>query len=199
MENAESSGKSAGLLAAATDRYSSSAMKAALEAGGDPNARDANGAPALSLATLSGNHESVRELLRAGADTAQANRRGWTALHEAVGAKDPRMVKLLLAAGASVDAFTEDGDTPASIAAERGRHDASYQPIADIIADARERYAAQSRRRSEEMLEALVESGVAAGLGRGPGGEKLAAVAERLRARRGDEGAETAGPRSPKG
>ena len=75
-------------LMAAAGRGEAARLTAQLQAGADPNARDAAGRPALVLAVASGRPEAVKALLRGGADPSLGDRSGWTALHQAAEAGD---------------------------------------------------------------------------------------------------------------
>ncbi len=68
--------------------------------GGDVNAKNRVGKPALALAAYYGNYMCARALLGAGADPNQVDGFGNTPLMEAAAGGHPRLVRLLLSAGA---------------------------------------------------------------------------------------------------
>jgi ankyrin repeat protein len=82
------------------------ALRAALDAGADPAASDAQDTSALRWAARHRHAHLVADLLDAGAGVNQASAAGWTALMEAVVAGDEDLVALLLDRGADVQART---------------------------------------------------------------------------------------------
>ena len=112
-----------GDLLQAADGGDVAAVRAALAAGADVEARDAIGAtPLLVAAAANPNTSVLAALLDAGADVTAVDTYGWTALHRAAFLQDdPRRLVLLLAAGAPPDAVDTTGRTPLMLAAERGR------------------------------------------------------------------------------
>lgn len=89
-------------------------LKAALAAGGNPNARDFCGDPALLLAARGGGGGSqhlacCRRLLAAGADPAAQGSRGETAVMVAVQAGSEQLLNSLLATGVDLGARTDGG------------------------------------------------------------------------------------------
>lgn len=106
-----------------------------LRDGLDPNLRSAHGGVTLLMCAVGGDRvhaESVRVLLEAGADPDLPSADGQTAVHRAVralGGPDPdgeRLASLeaLLRHGGDVEAESEAGDTPLSIAIEVGSPEA---------------------------------------------------------------------------
>lgn len=112
-----------GDLLQAADAGTVAAVRAALAAGADVEARDAIGATPLLVAAAANPDTAVlAALLDAGADVTAVDMNGWTALHRAALLQDdPRRLALLLAAGAPADAIDTTGRTPLMLAAERGR------------------------------------------------------------------------------
>jgi ankyrin repeat protein len=92
-----------------------SAVKSMLQAGADPNSRDASGSSALMHAALHAGPECMNVLLGAGADPALANPFGATALLWAAGDFDK--VRLLVEKGANVNGAAKSGRTPLIVAA----------------------------------------------------------------------------------
>jgi len=100
----------------AIQKADAAAMKRLLAAGVSPNARDAEGTPALMAATLYGGAEGLKVLLEHGADPNGANRAGATPLMWAI--PNLAKVKLLVAHGAEVNARSANLQrTPLLIAA----------------------------------------------------------------------------------
>jgi len=91
------------------------AVKRLLEAGANPNAKDADGNPALMLAELFGGVDSVKLLLDRGADPNVANAAGATPLMWAI--PNFAKVKLLVEHGADVNARSNLERTPLLVAA----------------------------------------------------------------------------------
>ena len=104
----------------------SKTVRAALEAGADPNASNRQGLTALMLAAREGHRTIVRAVLDAGADINAGShgptRRGLTALMLAAEFDEPRVARLLIDRGADVDAQDLAGTTALMLAA---RHAAS--------------------------------------------------------------------------
>lgn len=87
-------------LFAAIERNDISALHAALAAGADPSARDANGHRPLTLAAAAGRSQLVAALLAAGADPHALDREGLSALQHARRRADTDSIELLERAGA---------------------------------------------------------------------------------------------------
>jgi ankyrin repeat protein len=98
------------------------AVKVAIRAGVDPDARTDDGAPALLLAAQFAGLDMVCALLSGGADVRAADDAddGRTALHYAALRGDVAMIDELFGAGALVDARDHDGGTPLHEAAAWG-------------------------------------------------------------------------------
>lgn len=92
-----------------------SAMKRALRAGAQVNAKDQTGATPLMRASVYGNVESMKLLIGKGADPNIPNNFGATALMWSAGSIDK--VRLLLSAKADVNAKSNSGRTPLAVAA----------------------------------------------------------------------------------
>lgn len=90
-------------------------MKAALEDGADPNAKDPDGTPALMNAALYGTASHMKMLLDRGADANARNAMDATALIWAAG--DPAKVRMLVQRGADVNAQSKLGRTALMAAA----------------------------------------------------------------------------------
>ncbi|WP_326999861.1 ankyrin repeat domain-containing protein [Dactylosporangium sp. NBC_01737] len=114
-------------VAAAARRGRVVALRTLLDRGGDPDATDDRGEPALPLAASAGHRDTVAMLLDAGA-RAEAPR-GGSALHAACHSGRPDVVELLLdAAPGLIDAVTEYGMTPLWAAVGRGS-----QAVVDLL------------------------------------------------------------------
>lgn len=88
------------------------AVKIALAAGADPNAKKSDsGESLLSSAVKHGDFETVRALLDAGADPNKKERMNVSPLHRAAESENVRVLETLIAAGAKVDARDSLGRT----------------------------------------------------------------------------------------
>jgi len=85
------------------------ALAKELEAGGDPNAKDRWGAPALSLAAGRGDIEAVRLLIEHGGDPNLASAVGNSPLMIAAARGRPEVARALLEAGAKPAATNDWG------------------------------------------------------------------------------------------
>lgn len=99
-----------------------------LASGTPPDARDADGTPALVAAARLGLDEIGRTLLDAGADPGAADSLGRTALHAVVRAhrdvdREAAFVELLLARGADLEVRDRTGATPLLVAVLAGDRD----------------------------------------------------------------------------
>jgi ankyrin repeat protein len=101
------------------------AMKRLLDAGLDPNARDAAGYTPLIAAARAGNVAVVRLLTSRGADPnlPDAAVNSWTPLLHAVHKDQPRSIAALLDAGANANGADSYGQTPLMMAAGYGYTD----------------------------------------------------------------------------
>ncbi len=109
-------GPSVDSLFQAIQKADTAAVKRLLSAGVSPDARDAEGTPALMAAALFADADCVRAVLDGGANPNRANLAGATALMWAI--PDAAKVKLLLAHGADVNArSTKLERTPLLVAA----------------------------------------------------------------------------------
>jgi N-acyl-D-amino-acid deacylase len=115
MRGARPDSRSDSKLLAAIQRGDIAEMSAALRAGANPNAADADGTPALMNAALYSKAAAMRLLLDHGADPKASNRRGATALIWA--AADPEKALLLIERGAEVNVRTRSGRTALMTAA----------------------------------------------------------------------------------
>jgi ankyrin repeat protein len=100
-------------------------VRALLEQGADPDARDDEGRTPLFSAVLGGSLALLGLLLEAKADVNARDEHGWTALHVAAEEVIPEMASLLLARGADPNAADDEGNTPLgrAVFSARGRHD----------------------------------------------------------------------------
>jgi ankyrin repeat protein len=98
-------------LADAVRQGNLGAVKALLNKGADPNAKNNIGTPVLLLAVKHNNLSIVQALLGKGADANALDAEGSPALHVAVRESSLPMVKALLAAKANVNATTKRGMT----------------------------------------------------------------------------------------
>lgn len=87
------------LIAKTKDAKGEDVAKMLVQAGVDPNARQANGMTALMSAAFNGQHAVAKALLEKGAEV-NADAKGFNALSLAVERGDKAMVQLLLANGA---------------------------------------------------------------------------------------------------
>ena len=109
------------------------ALTAALEAGGDPGARDRFGAPALAFAAASGNLDCVDRLLAAGAEVGRSSDAGNSALMLAAARGHVEVMRRLLAAGADPDHRNEWGLG----AADWGRWPKNAAEVETLLLEAR--------------------------------------------------------------
>lgn len=93
-------------------RRSISALRTALEQGGDVDERDPGGGTPINHAVIEGNVELVLELLRHRASVNATDDRGWTALHFAAETHRVEEARLLIEHGARIDAQDHHGNTP---------------------------------------------------------------------------------------
>jgi ankyrin repeat protein len=117
-----------------------STIRDAIRAGVDPDARNADGAPALVVAARLGDFDVVRALLSGGADVrAEDAGDGRTALHWAARGGDAPMIEELFGSGASLDARDHANLTPLHEAVAHG-HDGAARLLREYGAtDEREK------------------------------------------------------------
>lgn len=111
-------------------RYGDAARVTLLAAhGADLAAVDKNGQNALHHAAAgnAATTEQVQALLDAGADIAATDENDWTALHHTASTGDDDRARILIAAGASLDATTNDGQTPLQVAQNRNPFDGAVK------------------------------------------------------------------------
>ena len=89
-----------------------------VESGADVNAMGKNDRPPLYMAVEEDNIAIAKYLIAHGADVNAGD--NWTALQQAPYSSSVEMVKLLISKGADVNAKTDRGQTPLSLAKERG-------------------------------------------------------------------------------
>ncbi len=109
------------------------AVRSALKAGVDPNARDEMGATALMHAGAYASEECMRALIAAGANVNAASNAGFTPLMWSV--SDPAKVRLLLSRRADPTAKTKDGHSALILARQNGFREAVPPLLAAGAAD----------------------------------------------------------------
>jgi ankyrin repeat protein len=112
------------LLDAAEDGDRAAAL-AALDAGGDANARGPDGTTALLWAAYNGDATLVARLIEAGADVDAKNEFGSSALSEAAIGGYTDVVAALLKGGAAADIANPEGETPLMAVARTGNVEAA--------------------------------------------------------------------------
>ena len=96
------------------------------------DATDSSGQTALMLAAIKGHAPSVSLLLERGARV--DSRQGWTALHYAAAGGHTEVARILILHGANLDARSDNGTTPAMLAA-RQKQFSTLELLADTGAD----------------------------------------------------------------
>ena len=111
------------------------AVRAAVAAGADPNARGADQVTPLQFAMLAQSKAGVDALMAAGADASQPGLAGRTAVHSAAIADDPDYLRILLEHRADPDA--RNGNTGGTALADAAgpRTDAQFRMLLDAGAD----------------------------------------------------------------
>ena len=135
--------------------------------GGNVNARDASGTPALVIAAKNGMASVVKFLVTNGArPNAEARETGMTALMYAAEVGDARVVRLLVSQGADMDGTDKRGETALMKAAQSGKRSAAKALLelgADHeLEDYTGRTALQIARNNRRMgvVDALTSAGV---------------------------------------
>ncbi len=109
-------------LAAESARYGDTeALESMIDAGINPDLKDAKGSSLLMLASYNGNLDTSRMLLKRGAKVDLKNDRGQTPLGGAAFKGDPEIVQLLIEYNADVNADNGGGKTPLMFATMFGR------------------------------------------------------------------------------
>lgn len=111
-------------VADAAMRGDRTAVQRLIDAGGDVNAAQADGATALHWAAYHGDAELTRLLLAAGANPSVANRNGSTPMWLAASRGDAETLAALLASGADANEALPLGRRPLMLAARSGSVDA---------------------------------------------------------------------------
>ena len=96
-------------------------VAALLEAGADPKARDKDGDTPLHYAAYHGQPDAITALLEAGADPKARGEYGNTPLHWATGQGNVDAITALLEAGADLEARDKDGKTPFDLVSSESR------------------------------------------------------------------------------
>jgi ankyrin repeat protein len=136
--------------AAAAMRRDGEALRRLIEAGGDVNAPQPDGATALHWAAYHGDVGLAELLLGAGADVSAANRNGSTALWLAASHGDAPMIAALLAGGADANEALPLGRRPLMLAARSGSV-AAVRALLEAGADAN---AHESERGTTALMQA---------------------------------------------
>ena len=134
------------------------AVRALLDAGGEVDARAADGATALHWAAHWDDLEAARALLEAGAAADPANRYQVTPLMLAASNGSAPMIALLIAAGSNPNAALPSGETPLMRAARTGRAEA----VRPLILHGAEVNATESWRGQSALMWAAGEGHLAA-------------------------------------
>ena len=117
-------------IAAAAREADVDAVRAALKAGADVNAPDAEGTSALLWAAYNSSADLVSLLLEAGADANAPSQFGVTPLLQAARNGDAATVRALLEGGADVTRAVREGETPLMAAARSGHVEIVKQLLA---------------------------------------------------------------------
>ena len=134
-------------LFSAVEAGDATALRSALGAGADPDARNAQEQTPLILAAQKGSTEAASLLLEAGADVNTRDQRGLSALAYAAGLGHLSVAQALLARGADVNSKSQGDVTPLMLASQNGH--------ADIVAELL-RSGAKANARGPEDLTALL-------------------------------------------
>lgn len=95
--------------------------------GGNPNEKDDDGTPALTMAAVLGSNDVMATLVEAGAHVDELDADGNAALHRAASVGNIVGIQLLIEAGADINAKNLDGKTPFFLAAAMGETGACRQ------------------------------------------------------------------------
>jgi ankyrin repeat protein len=135
-------------------------------AGGDVDARSADGTTPLQRAVFESDAAEVRRLIEAGADVSLANAYGASPMGLAAEVADTEILQLLLDAGADADSPNGDGQTALLAVARTGNIEAAQLLLEHgATIDAREKFGGQTAlmwaaaRRHPEMIALLVDRG----------------------------------------
>jgi uncharacterized protein len=104
----------------AVESGDTTAVRALLNKGTNPNEADDFGWSALMVAAGKGNTDIAKILIDKGAKVNSYTNIGWTALLRAANNQHPKTVELLITRGADVNAKTKNGMTALMYAAENG-------------------------------------------------------------------------------
>ena len=108
-------------LIKAVDTGDTTAVRALLAKGGNPNEADAYGWTALMISATKGYDDSINALLDKGANINGETIKKWTALMRAAENGQTKTVELLLKRGANFNAKNQLGVTSLMLAVEKGR------------------------------------------------------------------------------
>ena len=101
--------------------------KMLLNAGANPNVRDAGGVTPI-ISAVNDSAETIDDLIKAGADVNAADNLGWTTLMWAVNNQSKDIISLLLEAGANPTIVRPNGESALSIAEKNG-----YKDITEML------------------------------------------------------------------
>jgi uncharacterized protein len=139
-------------LTVAVARNDVAGVRAALAAGADPKARDAQGIPAVVHAAARRQTAIAKALIAAGADVNDRGPYGPTALVAAIDTGDVETVKALLAAGARGGLADSRGIYPLMASARKPNADLSLLLLADTTVDVPDAALQSAISRGDSML-----------------------------------------------